>query len=71
MMETGLPPCSHGSECPTWDLMFVELIQRCRQLFLMEADAAEDHVYQRPASCSPWRAVRVLCTRRREEGVAR
>ncbi|KAF4022262.1 hypothetical protein G4228_013963 [Cervus hanglu yarkandensis] len=31
------------------DLMFVELIQRCRQLFLAEADAAEDHVYQLPS----------------------
>ncbi|XP_042110110.1 DNA-dependent protein kinase catalytic subunit [Ovis aries] len=31
------------------DLMFVELIQRCRQLFLTEADAAEDHVYQLPS----------------------
>eukprot|EP00069_Balaena_mysticetus_P017385 bmy_10601T0 len=29
--------------------MFVELVQRCRQLFLTETDTAEDHVYQMPS----------------------
>ncbi|XP_068381983.1 DNA-dependent protein kinase catalytic subunit isoform X2 [Eschrichtius robustus] len=28
---------------------FVELVQRCRQLFLTETDTAEDHVYQMPS----------------------
>ena len=30
-------------------IMFVELVQRCRQLFLTETDTAEDHVYQMPS----------------------
>lgn len=50
-METGfasLQPCK-AVNARDVDLMFVELIQRCRQLFLTEADAAEDHVYQLPS----------------------
>lgn len=50
-METGfasLQPCKAVSARDV-DLMFVELIQRCRQLFLAEVDAAEDHVYQLPS----------------------
>uniref|UniRef100_A0A8D1F779 DNA-dependent protein kinase catalytic subunit n=1 Tax=Sus scrofa TaxID=9823 RepID=A0A8D1F779_PIG len=31
------------------DFMYVELIQRCKQLFLVETDTAEDHAYQMPA----------------------
>ncbi|XP_006204718.2 DNA-dependent protein kinase catalytic subunit isoform X2 [Vicugna pacos] len=31
------------------DFMYVELIQRCKQLFLTEAETAEDHVYQMPS----------------------
>lgn len=29
--------------------MYVELIQRCKQMFLTHADASEDHVYQMPS----------------------
>ncbi|XP_051006522.1 DNA-dependent protein kinase catalytic subunit [Acomys russatus] len=31
------------------DFMYVELIQRCKQMFLTQADATEDHVYQMPS----------------------
>jgi DNA-dependent protein kinase catalytic subunit len=31
------------------DFMYVELIQRCKQMFLTHADASEDHVYQMPS----------------------
>ncbi|XP_021065597.1 DNA-dependent protein kinase catalytic subunit [Mus pahari] len=31
------------------DFMYVELIQRCKQTFLTQADASEDHVYQMPS----------------------
>uniref|UniRef100_A0A8C5JY83 DNA-dependent protein kinase catalytic subunit n=1 Tax=Jaculus jaculus TaxID=51337 RepID=A0A8C5JY83_JACJA len=30
------------------DFMYVELIQRCKQMFLMQTDNADDHVYQMP-----------------------
>ncbi|XP_054451411.1 DNA-dependent protein kinase catalytic subunit [Pteronotus mesoamericanus] len=31
------------------DLMYVELIQRCKQLFLTQMDTVDDHVYQMPS----------------------
>ncbi|CAK6438705.1 unnamed protein product [Pipistrellus nathusii] len=31
------------------DLMYVELIQRCKQLFLTQMDTIEDHIYQMPS----------------------
>ncbi|XP_060247015.1 DNA-dependent protein kinase catalytic subunit isoform X1 [Meriones unguiculatus] len=31
------------------DLMYIELIQRCKQMFLTQTDATEDHVYQMPS----------------------
>ncbi|KAM6216536.1 DNA-dependent protein kinase catalytic subunit isoform 2-T2 [Rhynchocyon petersi] len=31
------------------DWMYVELIQRCRQMFLTQADTADDHLYQMPS----------------------
>ncbi|XP_004615434.2 DNA-dependent protein kinase catalytic subunit [Sorex araneus] len=31
------------------DFMYVELLQRCKQLFLLQTEAAEDHVYQMPS----------------------
>ncbi|XP_058131499.1 DNA-dependent protein kinase catalytic subunit [Dasypus novemcinctus] len=31
------------------DLMYIELIQRCKQMFLMQTDTLEDHVYQMPS----------------------
>ncbi|XP_060054547.1 DNA-dependent protein kinase catalytic subunit-like [Erinaceus europaeus] len=31
------------------DFMYIELIQRCKQLFLMQTDAAEDHAYHMPS----------------------
>ncbi|XP_021104653.1 DNA-dependent protein kinase catalytic subunit isoform X3 [Heterocephalus glaber] len=31
------------------DFMYVELIQRCKQMFLTEADTVDDHVYQMPS----------------------
>ncbi|XP_055968392.1 DNA-dependent protein kinase catalytic subunit [Sorex fumeus] len=31
------------------DFMYVELLQRCKQLFLLQTDTAEDHVYQMPS----------------------
>lgn len=31
------------------DLMYVELIQRCKQLFLTQVGADDDHVYQMPS----------------------
>ncbi|XP_052014740.1 DNA-dependent protein kinase catalytic subunit isoform X2 [Apodemus sylvaticus] len=31
------------------DFMYVELIQRCKQMFLTQTDATEDHVYQMPS----------------------
>ncbi|XP_037658373.1 DNA-dependent protein kinase catalytic subunit [Choloepus didactylus] len=31
------------------DLMYIELIQRCKQMFLMQTDTIEDHVYQMPS----------------------
>ncbi|XP_075405763.1 DNA-dependent protein kinase catalytic subunit [Tenrec ecaudatus] len=31
------------------DWMYVELIQRCRQMFLTQSDTAEDHTYQLPS----------------------
>ncbi|XP_057593505.1 DNA-dependent protein kinase catalytic subunit isoform X2 [Hippopotamus amphibius kiboko] len=31
------------------DFMFMELVQRCRQLFLTETETAEDHIYQMPS----------------------
>ncbi|XP_048223408.1 DNA-dependent protein kinase catalytic subunit [Perognathus longimembris pacificus] len=30
------------------DFMYVELIQRCKQMFLTQADATDDHIYQMP-----------------------
>ncbi|KAM4865347.1 DNA-dependent protein kinase catalytic subunit [Thomomys bottae] len=30
------------------DLMYVELIQRCKQMFLTQTDTTEDHIYQMP-----------------------
>lgn len=29
--------------------MYVELIQRCKQLFLTQTDTVDDHVYQMPS----------------------
>lgn len=29
--------------------MYVELIQRCKQLFLTQMDTIEDHIYQMPS----------------------
>lgn len=29
--------------------MYVELIQRCKQMFLTQTEASEDHVYQMPS----------------------
>ncbi|XP_049981118.1 DNA-dependent protein kinase catalytic subunit [Alexandromys fortis] len=31
------------------DFMYVELIQRCKQMFLTQTEASEDHVYQMPS----------------------
>ncbi|XP_027269233.1 DNA-dependent protein kinase catalytic subunit isoform X1 [Cricetulus griseus] len=31
------------------DFMYVELIQRCKQMFLTQTEATEDHVYQMPS----------------------
>ncbi|XP_077022849.1 DNA-dependent protein kinase catalytic subunit isoform X2 [Tamandua tetradactyla] len=31
------------------NLMYIELIQRCKQMFLMQTDTTEDHVYQMPS----------------------
>lgn len=31
------------------DFMYVELIQRCKQLFLTQMDTVDDHVYQMPS----------------------
>ena len=31
------------------DFMYVELIQRCKQLFLTQMDTSDDHVYQMPS----------------------
>nr|XP_012645481.1 DNA-dependent protein kinase catalytic subunit isoform X3 [Microcebus murinus] len=31
------------------DFMYVELIQRCKQMFLTQADTVDDHVYQMPS----------------------
>ncbi|XP_010628625.1 DNA-dependent protein kinase catalytic subunit [Fukomys damarensis] len=31
------------------DFMYVELIQRCKQMFLTETDTVDDHVYQMPS----------------------
>ncbi|XP_074175096.1 DNA-dependent protein kinase catalytic subunit isoform X2 [Rhinolophus sinicus] len=31
------------------DFMYVELIQRCKQLFLSQMDTADDHIYQMPS----------------------
>ncbi|KAG7330004.1 hypothetical protein KOW79_006226 [Hemibagrus wyckioides] len=31
------------------DLMYVELIQRCKQMYLIESDRDDDHVYQLPS----------------------
>lgn len=31
------------------DLMYVELIQRCKQMYLIESDRDEDDVYQLPS----------------------
>ncbi|KAM6171214.1 DNA-dependent protein kinase catalytic subunit isoform 3-T3 [Erethizon dorsatum] len=31
------------------DVMYVELIQRCKQMFLTQTDAVDDHVYQMPS----------------------
>lgn len=30
------------------DFMYIELIQRCKQMYLTEADTEEDNVYQLP-----------------------
>lgn len=29
--------------------MYVELIQRCKQLFLTQTDTVDDHIYQMPS----------------------
>lgn len=31
------------------DLMYVELIQRCKQMYLIESDRDDDNVYQLPS----------------------
>ncbi|XP_058420517.1 DNA-dependent protein kinase catalytic subunit isoform X2 [Diceros bicornis minor] len=31
------------------DLMYIELIQRCKQLFLTQTDTVDDHIYQMPS----------------------
>lgn len=43
-----LKPCK-AINAKDVDFMYVELIQRCKQLFLVETDTAEDHAYQMPA----------------------
>lgn len=43
-----LKPCK-AINAKDVDFMYVELIQRCKQMFLTQTEATEDHVYQMPS----------------------